>query len=144
MKVNLLNTAHGLVPEYDDDFQEKKKLIVGEVYTVEVQKPRNPEFHRKYFALINCSFDKLNKKQSAFFDNNKETYRKSLELSAGYSTRVFSFPLSEWIDTPRSISLEKMNEDDFLDLYNKVMNIIFTSVLKNLSEEEFRKSLAHF
>ena len=52
MKLLLKNTASGLVPIYDDDFDEKKKLKIGQVYEVSIKLVRNYEFHKKYFALI--------------------------------------------------------------------------------------------
>lgn len=55
MKLNLLNTAHGLVPMYEDDFDEKKKLRIGQVYKADITVPRNTSFHRKAFALIDSS-----------------------------------------------------------------------------------------
>ena len=56
MKINLLNTAHGLVPMYDEDFNEKKKLAVGQVYVAEIRVPRNYQFLKKAFALMNTAW----------------------------------------------------------------------------------------
>lgn len=52
MKLYLLNTREGLKPMYDEDYDEKKKLKIGEVYEAEIRQPRNLRFHRKYFALL--------------------------------------------------------------------------------------------
>lgn len=38
MELYLKNTAHGLIPLYDDDFEEKRKLKIGEVYKVSIKK----------------------------------------------------------------------------------------------------------
>ena len=48
----LKNTVEGLKPLYDDDYEEKRKLKIGEVYKADIKpmKPRNLQFHRKYFA----------------------------------------------------------------------------------------------
>lgn len=55
MKLLLLNTAQGLKPCYDEDFEERKKLKIGQEYMADVKVPRNLEFHKKYFALIKCA-----------------------------------------------------------------------------------------
>lgn len=55
MKIKLLNTSVGLKPLYDEDFEEKKKLKIGEVYEATIKRPRNLSFHRKYFGLINLA-----------------------------------------------------------------------------------------
>jgi len=48
-----------LVPIYNSDAEALKdcKLKDGEVYRVDITKPRNYEFHKKYFSLLNLCFD---------------------------------------------------------------------------------------
>ncbi len=144
MKLNLLNTASGLVPCYDDDYDKKKKLKIGETYTVSIKKARNYQFHKKYFALINCAWGYLNERQTEFFHNNKEVFRKSLEVSAGHCDKIFSFALKEWIDIPKSIAFDKMDEFEFSELYDSVKDVLFITVLRNISEEEFNNNLINF
>lgn len=57
MKIKLLNTSVGLKPLFDEDFEEKKKLKIGEVYEATIKRPRNLSFHRKYFGLINLAWE---------------------------------------------------------------------------------------
>lgn len=144
MKLNLLNTAHGLVALYDDDFDEKKKLKIGEVYQAEIRQPRNIRFHKLYFALINCTWEYLNEKQVEFFHGNKEVFRKSLEIAAGHCDKVFSFRLKEWVDVPKSVSFSSMDEHEFRDLYQRVKDVIFSTILRGISESEFEKNLINF
>ena len=54
MDIYLLNTASGLKPCMDEDYEQKKKLKIGKVYKAKITLARNYEFHKKYFALINC------------------------------------------------------------------------------------------
>ena len=63
MKLFLLNTREGLKPMYDEDFDEKKKLKIGEVYEARVKLPRNLSFFRKYWALLRCAWEYLNENQ---------------------------------------------------------------------------------
>ena len=144
MKLNLLNTAHGLVPLYDDDFDEKKKLKIGEVYQAEIRQPRNIQFHKLYFALINCTWEYLNEKQVEFFHGSKEVFRKSLEVAAGHCDKVFSFRLKEWVDVPKSVSFSSMDEHEFRDLYQRVKDVIFSTILRGISESEFERNLINF
>ena len=44
MTIHLINTTCGLVPQYDEDFDEKKKLKPGQFYTAEIKLQRNPLF----------------------------------------------------------------------------------------------------
>ena len=129
---------------YDDDYEEKRKLKIGEKYSVEIKKARNVQFHRLYFALINCAWEYLNEAQSEFFHNNKTVFRKSLEVSAGHCDKVFSFKLKDWVDIPKSISFDKMSEFEFRELYERVKDVIFNTILRTISVEEFESNLINF
>lgn len=144
MKLTLLNTAHGLIPIYDADYDSKKMLKIGEEYEVEIRKARNVKLLRMYFALINCTWEYLNERQTEFFKNNKEVFRKSLEVSAGHCDKVYSFKLKEWVDVPKSISFSELGEFEFRELYDRVKDVILLTILRGISEEEFEKNLINF
>ena len=143
MKLNVYNTPHGLIPCYDEDFDEKKKLKIGAYYSVEVKLLRNYEFHKKYFALISLAWEYLTEKQQDFF-KTKEKFRKTIEMAAGYSETIYSIARKEWIEMPLSIAFDKLDEAGFNDLYEKVKDVLFLTALKNISIEEFQKNLSSF
>lgn len=144
MKLLLLNTREGLKPMYDEDYDEKKKLKIGEIYEAEIKLPRNLRFHRKYFGLIRCAWEYLNEKQQDFFKNNLEVFRKSLEVAAGWCEPLYDLETQELYHAPKSISFEKMKEDEFSILYNNVRDILFKIILPNISKEEFERNLVNF
>lgn len=144
MKLLLLNTREGLKPMYDEDYDEKKKLKIGEIYDAEIKLPRNLRFHRKYFGLLRCAWEYLNEKQQDFFKNNLEVFRKSLEVTAGWCEPLYDLETQEWHHAPKSISFEKMKEDEFSILYNNVRDILFKIILPNISKEEFERNLVNF
>lgn len=143
MKLNLLNTSRGLIPCYDDDFEEKKKLKVGQEYVAEVKLCRNPAFHRKYFSLIGLAWDYLPERTSKGF-RSKEAFRKYVEVAAGYYEPFYSPTRREWIEVPRSISFGSMDEAEFSELYNRVKDVIFTIIGPYITEEEFEKNLTNY
>ena len=144
MEIYCTNTSRGLVPNYDDDHDNKKKLKIGKVYRVEVKQPRNYEFHKKYFALINCAWAYQNEGVVQHFKNNIDLFRKTVEISAGHCDMIFSLKRNEWIEQSKSISFGSMNEFDFQNLYERVKDVLFMVFLKNISEEEFMKNLVNF
>ena len=77
MKIKLLNTSVGLKPLYDEDFEEKKKLKIGEVYEATIKRPRNLSFHRKYFGLINLAWEYQNEIAVEHFKHSIELFRKT-------------------------------------------------------------------
>lgn len=144
MELFCTNTVRGLVPNYDDDFNEKKKLKIGIIYKVKVTRARNYEFHQKYFALINCAWEYQNEGVVNHFKNNINLFRKTVEMSAGHCDTIFSIPRNEWIETPKSISFDKMDEIEFQNLYDRVKDVLFVVFLKKISEEEFMQNLVNF
>lgn len=58
MKIYCRVTDLGLVPMYDSDYEEKKRLKVGDTVLCDIKKPRNYEFHKK-FLLWYVSLTKI-------------------------------------------------------------------------------------
>ena len=144
MEFYVKNTADGLIPWGNDAYEAKVKLKLGGIYKVKVTTSRNYKFHKKYFALINLAWEYLNERQTAFFKDNVELFRKTVEVAAGHCERVFSVKRKEWVDIPKSIAFDKMSEKDFADLYERVKDVLFTVFLTHISEEEFMNVLIDF
>lgn len=144
MKIRLLNTSQGLIPLYDEDYENKKKLKIGEVYEVSITLSRNYLFHKKYFSLINVAWGYLNEKQQMFFNNNPDVFRKSIEVTSGHCIKIYNYKLQSWVDMPKSIAFNEMCEDEFQELYNNVLNVLRETYLKNLSDKEINNILENF
>lgn len=143
MRLLVVNTPRGLVPCGDDDYDEKKKLRLGETYSVEVRVARNVDFHRKYFALIAYAWEYLNEKELATF-KSKDNFRKYLEISAGHCEVIFHPRLQEFVEIPKSISFGSMDNAEFSELYSKVKDVIFSIIGNRVTIEEFERILIDF
>lgn len=143
MKLLVVNTPRGLVPLGDDDYEEKKKLKLGQTYSVEVKVARNVDFHRKYFALISYAWEFLNEQETERF-RTKENFRKYVEVAAGHCDVIFHPRLQEYVEIPKSISFGKMDNAEFSDLYKRVKDVIFSIIGNRVSEQEFERLLLDF
>ena len=143
MTIHLLNTACGLVPQYDEDYDEKKKLKPGQFYTAEIRQQRNPLFHRLFFALLNCAWSYLPESVEKGF-RSKDAFRKYLTVAAGYYEPFFSPTRGEWVEVPKSIAFDNMDDTEFHDLYEKVKDVIFNILGDYVSKEEFEMNLINF
>lgn len=139
----VINTPRGLIPCGDDDFDEKKKLKIGQAYSVEVRVVRNVDFHRKYFALIAYAWEFLNEQELATF-KTKDNFRKYLEISAGHCEVIFHPRLQEFVEIPKSISFGSMDNAEFSDLYDRVKDVIFSIIGNRVTREEFERILIDF
>ena len=143
MRMLVVNTPRGLVPFGDDDYDQKKKLKVGEAYNVDVKVARNVEFHRKYFALIAYAWEFLNEKEIQTF-KSKDNFRKYLEVAAGHCEVIYHPRLQEFVEIPKSISFGSMDNTTFSDLYKRVKDVIFSIIGGRVSEKEFERLLLDF
>lgn len=143
MKLLVINTPRGLVPLDDDDFEEKKKLKLGQTYSVEVKVARNVDFHRKYFALIAYAWEFLDERETATF-KSKDNFRKYLEISAGHCDVIFHPRLQEFVEIPKSISFGKMDNTAFSELYERVKDVIFSIIGDRVTRDEFERLLIDF
>ena len=143
MELLLMNTAQGLKPMYDEDYDEKRKLKIGQVYRAKVTVPRNTELHRKYFSMITCAWDLLTEKAREFF-GNKESFRKTAQVAAGYCERVYSISLKDWVEIPKSIAFDKMKGDEFENLYRDVRDVLLKVFLKHITIEQFEETLMNY
>lgn len=143
MKLLVVNTPRGLVPLGDDDYDQKKKLKIGEAYTVEVKIARNVQFHRKYFALISYAWEFLTEQEVAAF-GSKEGFRKSVEITAGHYEPLYDMETGSFVHAPKSISFGSMDNAEFSDLYDRVKDVIFSIIGGRVSETDFERLLLDF
>lgn len=144
MEIYLINTTNGLVPVDDESHEQKQKLKLGKIYKAKVTLSRSYEFHKRYMALIKCSWEYQNEKVRAFFKDDMHKFRKYIEVTAGHSESFYHPKIKDWVEVPKSISFDKTPQDEFRDLYDKVYIILFQTFLKHITQEEFEKNLKNF
>ena len=52
-----IKTKSGLAPLTESDKETFDKWKLGSVFRADFTKVRNPQFHRKFFSLLNLTFD---------------------------------------------------------------------------------------
>lgn len=145
MKFTAIKTANGLKPAFDEDYESYSKLKNGDSFTVEIRKQRNPQFHRLYFSLINCAYAYQNEKRcELLFSNSIDKFRKTVEVSAGHCETIYSQKLECFVDVPKSIAFNKMDEFEFRELYERIKDVLFKSYLNHISEDEFNRNLINY
>lgn len=144
MEIKLICTATGFKVCDDTDYEVKRKLKIGQVYSCRIKQLRNYLFHRKYFALINCAWGFVSEPTREFFKQDVELFRKTVEVSAGHCEKVYSMTLRDWVDMPKSIAFDKMTADEFSDLYERVKDVLFSVFLKDVKLSDFLRELVNF
>ena len=145
MKIFLQNTAVGLVPLYDSDFDEKRKLKPGQVYQAEIKVVRNIAFHRKMWSMLNTAWSLLPERTQNGF-RSFEGFRAYLLVSAGFYDLYFHPRLKEYIEIPKSMSFASMDDAEFSECYNRIKDVIWgiLSTRVNITQELFEQYLANY
>jgi len=138
MKLYAKKTLTGLQIIGKSDYYDK--LSIGAEVEVDIKQPRNIEFHRKFFALLNLVFD--NQEQ---FDNF-DTFRAVFIMNCGFfePIDVSNFFTGNVTKTffPKSISFAKMSEMEFKQLYEKAIDV--ANQILGTADNEILKALEEF
>ena len=134
MKLYVKNTLSGLIPLYDSDYSEKKKLKIGEEYEAEIRRPRNYLFHKKFFALVNVGWNNTQ------LDMPFETYRRYVTMKAGYF-KIYKTPKGELVE-PESIGFASMDQSTFEELYSRVLDVIIDDI--GVSGDDIESEILNF
>lgn len=117
MKITLVRTFKGLIPYDVSDEAKLKKIPFDTALEYDISVPRNLKLHKKFFALLNLAFENQEEFVSA------KTFRSAVIIGAGYYEEQQRLGGEISIEA-KSISFAKMDEAEFQNLYNDVLNTI--------------------
>lgn len=132
---------HGLLlPSSEMDEEIINSMQDGCLYRVKISKVRNPQFHRKYFALLDVLYNFFTPQITRLANGmmpkkNRERFRKDLIIATGHYEMVVNIKNDVRAEA-KSISFASMDEVEFSALYNKTINygIQHIAVGKNRAE----------
>ena len=143
MEIYLVKRDFGLYPANDEDADKVRKMKIGVPYKCSVVMPRNYQFHKKFFALLNCGFSYINETQMEHH-KNFDGFRESVLLAAGHCETRWDIKRSTFYEVAKSISFASVDEATFNDIYDRVKDVLFSYALNGASEQEFLNNLINF
>jgi len=117
------------VPVMDD----ADKIPYGELMA-DIHKNRSPGNHKRFFAFIKQSFD-----MQDFYDE-PEVWRKVIQMKAGFFDEVVT-EKGKVLYFPQSIAWDRLDEIEFKDLFNRVINAFIRYYGDDLNEIEINSIL---
>lgn len=136
-------TVNGLVPMYDSDLEEKKRLKIGATVLCSIKKPRNYQFHKKFMALIRLTFDNLPEHLHDYLSiYSEEDMLRSIKLDLGLSSIKTIAGRDHVIEG--SISFAKMDELEFERFYKRSIDIILNVYLRGCDYDSLRDEILRF
>ena len=133
-KLFLVKTTSGFLPFDDEDKAITDKFSEGEICEVEIRKARNWKNHKRFFAMVKLIFENQDKYQTI------DELLIELKLIAGhYKVHVTNKGNPQYI--PKSISFEKMDEVEFQEFFDHVIDAALSKKLIRITREEFLEEL---
>jgi len=131
-----IRTVAGIQAVTDEGKEVFRKWKLGDVLLIDIRKPRNSNHHRKFFALLNITFENQNRFPSL------EALRTAVIIDAGW------FNVIELLDgnkhlKPKSISFASMKQNEFDQLYSDVINSCL-KLLSGTTSEDLEREIAAF
>lgn len=142
MKIYLKVLSSGLVPMYDSDYDEKKKLKIGSTVLADIKQPRNYEHHKKFFALLRLVVDNMPDSLQEKYPNT-DVLLTEIKYQLGYfSTHITLSGRETYI--PKSISFESMSQDEFNEFYNKAIDVVLKWFMPSNNRAELLEAIENY
>lgn len=136
-------TDIGLIPMYDSDLDEKHRLRIGDNVLCTIKRPRNYEFHKKYFALLRltvANLPHLIQQQMQIF--TEEDLLDCLKIDLGlFTTRWHG---GRQIVKTGSISFAKMDNTEFEKFFARSVDAILRIYLRGTDRQTLIEEVENY
>lgn len=136
-------TDIGLIPMYDSDLDEKHRLRIGDNVLCTIKRPRNYEFHKKYFALLRltvANLPHLIQQQMQIF--TEEDLLDCLKIDLGlFTTRWHG---GRQIVKTCSISFAKMDNTEFEKFFSRSVDAILRIYLRGTDRQALIEEVENY
>lgn len=137
-EIQMIKVAGGMLrPANQADVDALEKVRNGNLVHVDFKQPRNPLFHRKFFALLNFAFEYWTPEPVLLDgaaiepEKNFERFRKDMLILAGFRHAVVNVKNQVRYEAD-SISFASMDDMTFHDVYRAVFNVCWRMVLRHV------------
>ena len=135
--VHMVKFESGLVPADSQAEERLRKMKQGAHCMISIVMPRNFNYHRRWFALLNFAFDYWEPLEEAKnglrVAKDFERFRKEVIIMAGYRKVVARLDGSFCYEA-ESISFGSMDEETFQGLYKSSFTVLWDMVLSKVGD----------
>jgi hypothetical protein len=118
------------------------KLQEGRAVLATVKRMRNPQFHRKFFALAHMAFEQWNPEGKSIAGapamKSFERFRKDLVIQAGYYEIVLGIDGEARLEA-KSIAFGNMDQAEFEQIYESVVAVLCAGIMPGLTVAEAQR-----
>jgi len=135
MEVYLKRSIRGLEASDDASADVLRKIGQGDIVKVNITKPRNLVFHRKYWALVNLVW------QNSDVYKSPEAVHVALKLAIGHYEVVCVRGTGEAVCIPKSIRFGSMDETEFAQYWTRCCDAIAKDFLPGTGPKELEEEI---
>lgn len=129
----------GLSPSGEEAAELLQKLRSGETVLVEVRRPRNVQYHRKFFAMLGFAYVHWEPEPVEYkgvkVGKNLDVFRSWCIARAGYYDLSIT-PDGKVRAEPKSMAFANMDQLQFEKLFNDVANVVLKYVLTSYKKSD--------
>jgi hypothetical protein len=142
----LLTKSRGaLFPATEEAAEWMQSIPNGDTVRGQMTRPRNIAFHRKFFALLNVSYNNWPRPEIETpygpATCSRDKFRNDVIVLAGHGEPECNVK-GEWRMKAKSIAFASMDEDEFGRLYNDTLNVILEKFLPNWTGDEMENAVS--
>lgn len=134
MKLLMRKSLGDLTPADEHAEAAMRRLKDGAHVSVEMIRQRNPQFHKKYWALLKLVFDNRNDERELLYPSIEDLHA-AVKICAGLRTRI-ELPDGTVGFRAGSIAWNKLSEDDFAAFFTRVCNLVSRYFLPGIADKE--------
>ncbi len=144
--LSLVKTQAGFFPADAETEEVTNKVKIGGVIHGDFKQMRNPQFHRKFFAMLNVGFGMWvpgefeHNGKAIEAEPNFESFREWSIIKSGFYI-VRGYPDGSARAVAKSISFAKMDNIEFERVYSTVLDVILRYVCPDVSKPEYEQSV---
>ena len=140
MKLMVVKDSLGALRAADDAAtQALKGIAAGEYLKIDLTRPRNPQFHRLFFALLTVVFENLPEDLEHKYPTVKRLLWE-VKLQMGFFEMHETLG-GKMVPIPGSISFAKMDDVEFETFFQTAIGICRKYFLPAVSESGLRESI---
>ena len=136
------DTYNRFIPAFGSDYDAAAKIASGDTVKASITKPRNYQFHKKYFAFLDCLHRSMDEQLSEVYPT-VENLRYVMMILIGEFDIVI-LPDGSQQKKPKSISFAAMDDIEFERVYSASIDAGLKYFLKDITREELERELINF
>ena len=134
VKFLVVRKLSGLYPVDESGAAAIRKFGLGEIISVDVKRPRNVAFHRKFFAMLQLVL--ANQDHFKSIDDLLELTKLRTGHCHTVETKYGQVKITD------SISFAAMDQDSFNDFYNRAVLWVIDEVIPGLTRQDLDDEVA--